>query len=128
MSDSSLSASASLSRMARDFGARRHSHRGGVLWFTGLSGSGKSTLAIGLENILFIPTKHQRLMVENDILHDDSIILDDAMQDRFVIHMLLDIHGGCRYKKSTSMFRWKWKKKRTKRLQRKRRKMRMRAR
>ena len=54
MSDSSLSASASSSRMARDFGARRHSHRGGVLWFTGLSGSGKSTLAIGLENILFI--------------------------------------------------------------------------
>ena len=81
-----------------------------------------------LENILFIPTKHQRLMVENDILHDDSIILDDVMQNRFVIHMLLDIHGGCRYKKSTSMFRWKWKKKRTKRLQRKRRKMRMRAR
>ena len=50
------------------------------------------------------------------------------MEHRFVIHLLLDVHGGCRYKKATSMFRWKWKKKRTKRLQRKRRKLRMRAR
>ena len=32
---------------------RRHGHRGGVLWFTGLSGSGKSTLAMNLEAALF---------------------------------------------------------------------------
>jgi bifunctional enzyme CysN/CysC len=31
----------------------RNSHRGGVMWFTGLSGSGKSTLAMALERCLF---------------------------------------------------------------------------
>ncbi len=81
-----------------------------------------------LEDILFIPAKQQRLMVEDEYLEDEHAIIDDVMQDRFVMYLLLDIHGGCRYKKATSMFRWKWKKKRTKRLQRKRRKMRMRAR
>jgi hypothetical protein len=81
-----------------------------------------------LENILFIPANQQRLVVEDQELHDEQAILEDVMEHRFVIHLLLDVHGGCRYKKATSMFRWKWKKKRTKRLQRKRRKMRMRAR
>lgn len=81
-----------------------------------------------LEDILFIPAKQQRLVVEDQELDNDDEIIDEVMQNRFVIHLLLDIHGGCRYKKATSMFRWKWKKKRTKRLQRKRRKMRMRAR
>ncbi|MEQ8193060.1 MAG: adenylyl-sulfate kinase [Rhodospirillales bacterium] len=32
---------------------RRHGHRGGVLWFTGLSASGKTTLAFELEKRLF---------------------------------------------------------------------------
>ncbi|NQW00599.1 MAG: adenylyl-sulfate kinase [Rhodospirillales bacterium] len=32
---------------------RKHGHKGGVLWFTGLSGSGKSTLAMALEAALF---------------------------------------------------------------------------
>ena len=81
-----------------------------------------------LEDILFIPAKQQRLVVEDQELDNDDEIIDEVMQNRLVIHLLLDIHGGCRYKKATSMFRWKWKKKRTKRLQRKRRKMRMRAR
>lgn len=39
--------------VARDERERRHRHRGGVLWLSGLSGAGKSTLAFGLERVLF---------------------------------------------------------------------------
>ena len=81
-----------------------------------------------IEDIFFIPVKFQNLLVGDRYLVEDDAILDDVMLNEFYIQMLYNIHGGCRYKKSTSMFRWKWKKKRTKRLQRKRRKMRMRAR
>ena len=40
-------------RVDKEVRWRRNSHRGGVLWFTGLSGSGKSTLAFELEHRLF---------------------------------------------------------------------------
>ena len=40
-------------RVSGDMRALRNTHRGGVLWFTGLSGSGKTTLAIELEQRLF---------------------------------------------------------------------------
>ena len=39
--------------VGRDQRARRNTHRGGVIWFTGLSGAGKSTLALALEHELF---------------------------------------------------------------------------
>jgi len=44
---------------------KRSSHRGGVLWFTGLSGSGKSTLAIELERRLF-NTGYNVFMLDGD--------------------------------------------------------------
>jgi len=40
-------------RISGDMRAHRNTHRGGVLWLTGLSGSGKSTLAIEVEQQLF---------------------------------------------------------------------------
>ena len=39
--------------VGREQRARRNTHRGGVIWFTGLSGAGKSTLALALEHELF---------------------------------------------------------------------------
>ena len=41
-------------RVTAEKRAVRNSHRGGVLWFTGLSGSGKTTLAIEVEQRLFL--------------------------------------------------------------------------
>lgn len=40
-------------RVTAEQRALRNSHRGGVLWLTGLSGAGKSTLAVALEQVLF---------------------------------------------------------------------------
>lgn len=39
--------------VTQDMRNRRHGHRSGVVWLTGLSGSGKSTIATGVEQILF---------------------------------------------------------------------------
>jgi bifunctional enzyme CysN/CysC len=41
------------SAISREMREERHSHKGAVLWFTGLSGSGKSTVARLLERRLF---------------------------------------------------------------------------
>jgi adenylyl-sulfate kinase len=41
-----------VSPVAHIDGAKKRSHPGAVIWFTGLSGSGKSTLAIGLKSRL----------------------------------------------------------------------------
>ncbi|CAM9986286.1 unnamed protein product [Phaeothamnion confervicola] len=40
-------------RVTSEARAQRNSHRGGVVWLTGLSGAGKSTIAIGVEQVLF---------------------------------------------------------------------------
>ncbi len=40
-------------RISAEQRSQANSHRGGVLWFTGLPGSGKTTLAIELEHRLF---------------------------------------------------------------------------
>ena len=40
-------------RVSADQRAEANSHKGGVIWFTGLSGSGKTTLAFELEQMLF---------------------------------------------------------------------------
>ncbi|MBI2978705.1 MAG: adenylyl-sulfate kinase, partial [Rhodospirillales bacterium] len=46
---------------------RRHGHRGGVLWLTGLPGSGKSTLAFELERRLFA-TGYRAYVLDGDNL------------------------------------------------------------
>jgi len=40
-------------RVTLEMRARRHGHKGGILWFTGLPSSGKSTLAVKTEKRLF---------------------------------------------------------------------------
>lgn len=52
-------------RVPRDDRWQRNTHKGGVIWFTGLSASGKSTLAVLLEQHLF-EQGHQVFVLDGD--------------------------------------------------------------
>ena len=58
---------AAVSRIGRESRERRHGHRGGVFWLTGLSGAGKSTLAFGVEQRLF-QAGMQVMALDGDVL------------------------------------------------------------
>jgi bifunctional enzyme CysN/CysC len=52
-------------RVTAEERAAANSHRGAILWFTGLSGSGKTTLALELERRLFL-AGHQSFVLDGD--------------------------------------------------------------
>lgn len=54
-----VSVKTKIDRLARE---QRNSHKGGVIWMTGLSGAGKSTLALELEHELFNRGWHTALL------------------------------------------------------------------
>lgn len=61
---------------------RRHAHKGGVLWFTGLPGSGKSTLAFELERHLFDTGKQVYVLDGDNLRHGLNSDLGFTHQDR----------------------------------------------
>lgn len=68
--------------VSADERAHRNSHRGGVLWFTGLSGAGKSTLAVGLEQELFKQGFHTALLDGDNVRHGLNANLGFSPEDR----------------------------------------------
>ncbi len=61
---------------------RKHGHKGGVLWFTGLSGSGKSTLAMALESALFAENFEVYTLDGDNLRHGLNANLGFSDQDR----------------------------------------------
>lgn len=68
--------------VSADERAHRNTHRGGVLWFTGLSGAGKSTLAVGLEQELFKQGFHTALLDGDNVRHGLNANLGFSPEDR----------------------------------------------
>ncbi len=62
--------------------ALRNSHRGAVIWFTGLSGSGKSTLAMRLEQRLFAKGWQVYVLDGDNVRHGLNADLGFSPQDR----------------------------------------------
>ena len=61
---------------------RRHGHRGGVLWLTGLPGSGKSTLAFELERRLFTAGYRAYVLDGDNLRHGLNADLGFSPADR----------------------------------------------
>lgn len=61
---------------------RRHGHRGGVLWLTGLPGSGKSTLAFELERRLFAAGYRAYVLDGDNLRHGLNADLGFSPADR----------------------------------------------
>jgi bifunctional enzyme CysN/CysC len=61
---------------------RRHGHRGGVLWLTGLPGSGKSTLAFELEGRLFAAGYRAYVLDGDNLRHGLNADLGFSPTDR----------------------------------------------
>jgi len=61
---------------------RRHGHRGGVLWLTGLPGSGKSTLAFELERRLFAAGYRAYVLDGDNLRHGLNADLGFSPVDR----------------------------------------------
>ena len=68
--------------VSRDDRTAKNSHRGAVLWFTGLSGSGKSTLAFALEKKLFDRGCHTYVLDGDNIRHGLNKDLGFSPKDR----------------------------------------------
>ena len=68
--------------VSADERAHRNTHKGGVLWFTGLSGAGKSTLAVGLEQALFKQGFHTALLDGDNVRHGLNANLGFSPEDR----------------------------------------------
>ncbi len=69
-------------RVPRDDRWQRNTHKGGVIWFTGLSASGKSTLAVLLEQRLF-EQDHQVFVLDGDnVRHGLNSDLGFSEEDR----------------------------------------------
>ena len=60
----------------------RNSHRGGVIWLTGLSGAGKSTLAMGAERALFDRGRQAYVLDGDNVRHGLCADLGFSMHDR----------------------------------------------
>ena len=61
---------------------RVNTHKGGVLWFTGLSGSGKTTLAFELEQRLFAKGYQVYVLDGDNVRHGLSSDLGFSHEDR----------------------------------------------
>jgi len=61
---------------------RANSHRGGILWFTGLSGAGKTTLALELEQALFSKGWQAYVLDGDNVRHGLSSDLAFSPADR----------------------------------------------
>lgn len=61
---------------------RRQSHRGAVIWLTGLSGSGKSTLAMNLESSLFKAGCNAYVLDGDNVRHGLNSDLGFSDEDR----------------------------------------------
>lgn len=61
---------------------RRNSHRGGVLWLTGLSGAGKTTLAFALEERLFRDGLQVYVLDGDNVRHGLNADLGFSRADR----------------------------------------------
>ena len=61
---------------------RANSHRGGILWFTGLSGAGKTTLALELEQALFAKGWQAYVLDGDNVRHGLSSDLAFSPADR----------------------------------------------
>lgn len=61
---------------------QQNSHKGQIIWFTGLSGAGKSTLANGVEEILFQKCCRTYLLDGDNIRHGLCSDLGFSVEDR----------------------------------------------
>ena len=69
-------------RISAEQRAKRHGHKGGVLWFTGLSGAGKSTIAMAVEQELFRRGYQVYVLDGDNVRHGLNANLGFSPEDR----------------------------------------------
>ncbi|HEX2581249.1 MAG TPA: adenylyl-sulfate kinase [Dongiaceae bacterium] len=69
-------------RVTAEARAIRNTHRGGILWFTGLSGAGKSTIAMAVEQELFRRNYQTYVLDGDNIRHRLNANLGFSPEDR----------------------------------------------